>query len=524
MNLFAVTVSWSEGEPSAGKYRLDALLKTVRLLRQSGATVHLDLPLVSIRSRDVPADLATVRVRRPSALGAPRALPGCARARASRRLHDLARIRGGLLFCDAPGRAPGVSPALRRDGRVPPEEGPGPPGRRHDRRSAREPGPRRRRRAPPGQPRPLLSLCAVRAREPVRAPAAGIARARLEAARRFRRRPADRLSGSELLLRRRERVEPGAAGGVHPASAPLAPGLGRPDDSLRALRGPEGRSRDGERPRRPPPRGRRRFSPGADCRRAAGIRSRRGASGRRTSGQPRSRPDERVRIRARCRRRSTWSVSSWKGSTSTRRRRASCRFSSCGSARRASGSRGSSRSRVSAACMARGRLGERFRRAAEEARRRRQRHPSRDVRLWRARLDGGVGGARRARGLTAPSRATTPFSSTRWTARPTSTSTGRSARSSRSAAGRAAVPGGLLRAGTEQVAAGYILFGPAMLLVYTARRRGAPLHARPLDRRIPPDVARGPDACARPGLRRQRGAFRRMACRRPRVRRLSERA
>jgi hypothetical protein len=61
VNLFAVTISWSEGEPAPGKYRLDALLKTVRLLRQSGATVHLDLPLVSIRSRDVPADLATVR-------------------------------------------------------------------------------------------------------------------------------------------------------------------------------------------------------------------------------------------------------------------------------------------------------------------------------------------------------------------------------------------------------------------------------------------------------------------------------
>src|SRR5512133_2582127 len=60
-NLFAVTVSWSEGEPSPGKYRLDALLRSVRLLRQSGATVHLDLPLVSVRSRDVPADLATMR-------------------------------------------------------------------------------------------------------------------------------------------------------------------------------------------------------------------------------------------------------------------------------------------------------------------------------------------------------------------------------------------------------------------------------------------------------------------------------
>jgi len=61
VNLFAVTVSWSDGEPSPGKYRLDALVRTVRLLRQSGATVHLDLPLVSVQRRDVPADLATVR-------------------------------------------------------------------------------------------------------------------------------------------------------------------------------------------------------------------------------------------------------------------------------------------------------------------------------------------------------------------------------------------------------------------------------------------------------------------------------
>jgi hypothetical protein len=61
VNLFAVTVSWSDGEPSPGKYRLDSLVRTVRLLRQSGATVHLDLPLVSVQRRDVPADLATVR-------------------------------------------------------------------------------------------------------------------------------------------------------------------------------------------------------------------------------------------------------------------------------------------------------------------------------------------------------------------------------------------------------------------------------------------------------------------------------
>lgn len=61
VNLFAVTISWSDGEPAPGKYRLDGVIRTVRLLRQSGATIHLDLPVVSVQSRDVPPDLATVR-------------------------------------------------------------------------------------------------------------------------------------------------------------------------------------------------------------------------------------------------------------------------------------------------------------------------------------------------------------------------------------------------------------------------------------------------------------------------------
>lgn len=60
VSLFAVPVSWSECEPASGQYRLDAILRAVRILRQSGATVHLDLPLVSLRYRDVPRDLATV--------------------------------------------------------------------------------------------------------------------------------------------------------------------------------------------------------------------------------------------------------------------------------------------------------------------------------------------------------------------------------------------------------------------------------------------------------------------------------
>ena len=52
----------------------------------------------------------------------------------------------------------------------------------------------------------------------------------------------------------------------------------------------------------------------------------------------------------------------------------------------------------------------------------------------------------------------------------------------------------LLRPGWEQVVAGYILFGPAVLLVYTDGGGGPPLHARPVDRRVSPDDAR-PCAC-----------------------------
>ncbi len=58
-SLLSVTVSWSACEPVPGRFKIDEILKTVRLLRQSGATVHLDLPLVSLRARDVPPDLAT---------------------------------------------------------------------------------------------------------------------------------------------------------------------------------------------------------------------------------------------------------------------------------------------------------------------------------------------------------------------------------------------------------------------------------------------------------------------------------
>ena len=59
-SFFALTLSWSAAEPSPHKYSLAEITRTARLLRQSGATLHLDLPLVTESARDVPADLAGV--------------------------------------------------------------------------------------------------------------------------------------------------------------------------------------------------------------------------------------------------------------------------------------------------------------------------------------------------------------------------------------------------------------------------------------------------------------------------------
>ena len=58
VELFALSVSWSQMEPAPGKYRVAQVTRTARLLRQSGATLHLDLPLVAGRARDLPRDLA----------------------------------------------------------------------------------------------------------------------------------------------------------------------------------------------------------------------------------------------------------------------------------------------------------------------------------------------------------------------------------------------------------------------------------------------------------------------------------
>ena len=56
-SFFALELSWSAAEPRPHEYHLEEITRTARLLRQSGATLHLNLPLVTESARDVPSDL-----------------------------------------------------------------------------------------------------------------------------------------------------------------------------------------------------------------------------------------------------------------------------------------------------------------------------------------------------------------------------------------------------------------------------------------------------------------------------------
>jgi len=60
VNFFVLSLFWETAEPTPGRYRVGELTRTARLLRQSGALLHLDLPLVEDRFRKVPADLAAI--------------------------------------------------------------------------------------------------------------------------------------------------------------------------------------------------------------------------------------------------------------------------------------------------------------------------------------------------------------------------------------------------------------------------------------------------------------------------------
>lgn len=60
VSVLALEISWPAAEPRPRKYDVADVIRAARLLRQSGATLHLDLPLVDGRGRQVPADLAAV--------------------------------------------------------------------------------------------------------------------------------------------------------------------------------------------------------------------------------------------------------------------------------------------------------------------------------------------------------------------------------------------------------------------------------------------------------------------------------
>jgi hypothetical protein len=60
VSMFALEVSWPAAEPRPRRYDVEAVIRTARAMRQSGAVLHLDLPLVNGRVRQVPGDLASV--------------------------------------------------------------------------------------------------------------------------------------------------------------------------------------------------------------------------------------------------------------------------------------------------------------------------------------------------------------------------------------------------------------------------------------------------------------------------------
>ena len=60
VSVFALELSWPAAESRPGRYDVAAVTQTARLLRQSGAVLHLDLPLVAGRTRLVRTDLADV--------------------------------------------------------------------------------------------------------------------------------------------------------------------------------------------------------------------------------------------------------------------------------------------------------------------------------------------------------------------------------------------------------------------------------------------------------------------------------
>jgi hypothetical protein len=60
VSVFAFEVSWRDAEATPGRYDVERVTRSARLLRQSGAVLHLDLPLVNGRMRLIPWDLSAL--------------------------------------------------------------------------------------------------------------------------------------------------------------------------------------------------------------------------------------------------------------------------------------------------------------------------------------------------------------------------------------------------------------------------------------------------------------------------------
>lgn len=60
VSVFAFEISWRDAETKAGSYDVERVARSARVLRQSGAVLHLDLPLVNGRLRLVPWDLSAL--------------------------------------------------------------------------------------------------------------------------------------------------------------------------------------------------------------------------------------------------------------------------------------------------------------------------------------------------------------------------------------------------------------------------------------------------------------------------------
>jgi len=60
VSVFAFELSWRDAEVKPGRFDIERMTRTARLMRQSGAVLHLDVPLVNGNLRLVPWDLSAL--------------------------------------------------------------------------------------------------------------------------------------------------------------------------------------------------------------------------------------------------------------------------------------------------------------------------------------------------------------------------------------------------------------------------------------------------------------------------------